>query len=70
MKVLDQTGPTHLFEEVAGKRENVKEGGVSERRRDLPMFGQGVRGVGLRGETASAFRRHTEGRRGLEDQPD
>lgn len=39
---------TNLLEEVAGKRENVKERGVSERGGDLPVFGQRMRRVGLR----------------------
>lgn len=38
---------THLFEEVAGKGENVEEGRISKRRGDLPMFGQGMRRVRL-----------------------
>ena len=40
---------TYLFEEVTGQSEDVEEGRVSERRRDLPMFGQGMRRVGLVG---------------------
>lgn len=39
----------YLFEEVAGKSENVEEGRISERRCDLPVFGQGMRRVGLSG---------------------
>lgn len=40
---------SHLFEEIAGKGENVEEGGISERRGNLPMFGQGMRRVRLSG---------------------
>lgn len=43
-----QQDETNLLEEVAGKRENVKERGVSERGGDLPVFGQRMRRVGLR----------------------
>lgn len=39
---------TNLLEEVAGKRENVEERGVSERGGDLPVFGQRMRRVSLR----------------------
>lgn len=39
----------YLFKEIAGKSENVEEGGISERRCDLPMFGQGMRRVRLSG---------------------
>ena len=38
---------THLFEEIAGQGEYVEEGRVSERRRNLPVFGQWVAGVCL-----------------------
>ena len=40
---------TNLFEEVAGESEDVEEGGISEWRSDLPMFGQRMRRVGLSG---------------------
>lgn len=40
---------SHLFEEIAGKGENVEEGGISERRGNLPMFCQGMRRVRLLG---------------------
>lgn len=39
----------YLFKKIAGKSENVEEGGISERRCDLPMFGQGMRRVRLSG---------------------
>lgn len=39
----------YLFKEIAGKSENVEEGGISERRCDLPMLGQGMRRVRLSG---------------------
>lgn len=50
---------TYLFKEIAGKSENVEEGGISERRCDLPMFGQGMRRVRLSGvKTARVKKLH------------
>lgn len=51
---------TNLLEEVAGKRENVKERGVSERGGDLPVFGQRMRRVGLRRKKKKKRKKRSE----------